>query len=187
MGLLALWCDDAMPAANDLHVLLVDDNRQMRVLLRSMLRAAEIGQVSEAGDAVQAFKMLTQARVDLILLDWKMQPVDGLAFTQMVRRAPNSPNPYVTILMLTAHTEIHRVAAARDAGVNGFLRKPVSAHLLFERMTSALTVPRQFVDAGDFFGPDRRFGALKGYGGPLRRSGDTCDDMLDVEDVRLSA
>ncbi len=176
-----------MAAANDLHVLLLDDNRQMRVLLRSMLRAAGIGQVSEAADAVQAFKLMAQARLDLLLVDWKMQPMDGLAFTRMVRRAPNSPDPCATILMLTAHTEIHRVAAARDAGVNGFLRKPVSADLLFERMTSALTDSRQFVDTGDFFGPDRRFGALKSYGGPLRRRSDGCDDTFDIEDVRLSA
>ena len=176
-----------MAAANDLHVLVVDDNHQMRVLLRSMLRAAGVGCVSEAGDAAKAFVMMNEARVGLILVDWKMQPMDGLDFTRMVRRASNSPNPFVPILMLTAHTEIHRVAAARDAGVNGFLRKPVSASVLFERMTSALTDPRQFVETGDFFGPDRRFGALKGYSGPLRRSSDTCDDTLDLDDLRLSA
>ena len=176
-----------MAAASNLHILLVDDNRQMRFLLRSLLRAAGIGQVSEAGDVAQAFKVLMSAPIDLIVVDWKMQPVDGLAFTRMVRRAPNSPNPYVTILMLTAYTEIHRVAAARDAGVSGFLRKPVSARLLFERMTSALTDSRLFVNAGDFFGPDRRFDAAKGYGGPFRRTSDVGGGMLDIEDMRIRA
>lgn len=177
-----------MVAANDLHVLLVDDNRQMRMLLRSLLRAAGIGQVSEADGAEQAFELMTMSPIDLILLDWKMKPMDGLAFTRLVRQSPTSPNPYATILMLTAHTEIHRVAAARDAGVSGFLKKPVSAHLLFERMTSALADVRMFVRASGFFGPDRRFGALPGYCGPLRRSSDSDGaNTFDVEDVRLIA
>lgn len=177
-----------MASANDLHVLLVDDNRQMRMLLRSLLRAAGVGQVSEADSAEQAFELMTMSPIDLIVLDWKMKPMDGLAFTRMVRQAPTSPNPYATILMLTAHTEIHRVAAARDAGVSGFLKKPVSAHLLFERMTSALADARMFVRAGAFFGPDRRFGALPGYRGPLRRSSDGENmNTFDVEDVRLIA
>lgn len=177
-----------MASANELHVLLVDDNKQMRMLLRSLLRAAGIGRISEAEDADHAFALMTMQPIDLILLDWKMRPMDGLTFTRMVRQAPNSPNPYAAILMLTAHTEIHRVAAARDAGVSGFLKKPVSAHLLFERMTSALADDRMFVRAGPFFGPDRRFGALAGYSGPLRRASDTGKvDTFDLEDVRISA
>ncbi|MDX2276835.1 MAG: response regulator [Hyphomonadaceae bacterium] len=162
-----------MASPSDLHVLLVDDNRQMRTLLRSLLRAAGVGKISDAADADQAFQLMTESQIDLILLDWKMRPMDGLAFTRLVRQAPNSPNPYATILMLTAHTERHRVASARDAGVSGFLKKPISAHLLFERMTNALADDRMFVRAPGFFGPDRRFGALPGYGGPFRRASDT--------------
>ena len=178
-----------MAAANDIHVLLVDDNKQMRFLLRSLLRAAGVGQISEAADAAQAFEIMSLAPIDLILADWKMRPMDGLAFTRMVRHAANSPNPYATILMLTAHTEMSRVAAARDAGVSGFLKKPVSAHLLFERMASALADDRSFVRAGEFFGPDRRFGALPGYDGPLRRADDKArGETLDIDDdVRLRA
>lgn len=171
-----------MSSATDLHVLLVDDNKQMRILLRSLLRAAGVGHISEAEDADGAFALMAGSPVDLILLDWKMKPMDGLSFTRLVRQAPNSPNPYATILMLTAHTEAHRVAAARDAGVSGFLKKPVSAHLLFERMTSALADDRIFVRAGAFFGPDRRFGAIPGYDGPLRRSTDegNTPDTVDL-------
>ena len=176
-----------MSTLNDIHVLVVDDNKQMRFLLRSLLRAAGVGRISEAAHAARAFETMAQTPIDLLLVDWKMQPVYGLAFTRKVRLAANSPNPYVTILMLTAHTEASRVAAARDAGVTGFLKKPISAQLLFDRIGSALTNPRVFVRTQDFFGPDRRFGAMPGYAGPLRREADgvmPAADMVDIDDVR---
>ncbi|MGE0596759.1 MAG: response regulator [Hyphomonadaceae bacterium] len=176
-----------MRTISDIHVLIVDDNRQMRFLLRSLLRAAGIGRVSEASNAAQAFDVMTMWPVDLVLVDWKMRPTDGLTFTRMIRHASNSPNPHVTILMLTAHTEASRVAAARDAGVSGFLKKPISAQLLFDRIGGALTDSRVFVRTHDFFGPDRRFGATAGYCGPFRRATDRAGagEMIDLDDEAM--
>jgi DNA-binding response OmpR family regulator len=101
----------------------------------------------------------------------------------MLRRDADSPNPYAPVLMLTAHTEASRVEAARDAGVTGFVKKPISARLLFERITSALTDTRMFVRSADFFGPDRRHGQDPNYAGPLRRASDRVD-TVDVDDER---
>jgi DNA-binding response OmpR family regulator len=122
--------------------------------------------------------------VNLVLADWKMQPTDGLAFTHMTRWQADSPNPYVPILMLTAHTEASRVAAARDAGVTGFVKKPISARVLFERMASALTDTRVFVRTADFFGPDRRHTEARDYAGPFRRGTDRGQvAMVDIDDA----
>ena len=105
----------------------------------------------------------------------------------MLRWDDDSPNPYVPILMLTAHTEASRVAAARDAGVTGFVKKPISARLLFERIASALTDARMFVRSGDFCGPDRRRGQDSDYAGPFRRASDHADETVDVDDLRWRA
>lgn len=174
-----------MATLNDIHVLVVDDNKQMRFLVRCLLRAGGITKVTEAETGAQAFEVMRARPVDLIIVDWKMAPVDGLAFTNMVRRNHDSPNPYVPILMLTAHTEISRVAAARDAGVSGFVKKPISARLLFDRISSVLTDTRMFVRTGTFFGPDRRFGQDPHYAGPLRRDsdkGEEAGESLDLDD-----
>ena len=131
--------------------------------------------------------------VDLMIVDWMMQPMDGLAFTRMVRLKPNSPNPYVPILMMTAHTEASRVREARDAGVNGFLKKPISARVLFDRIASALTDNRAFVRTDAFFGPDRRHGVPAEYQGPFRRSTDadgergSWGETVDIDDTRWRA
>jgi len=180
-----------MTSLGDLHLLVVDDNAQMRHLVRALLRAGGIHRVTEAETANDALAVMRTHPIDLVLLDWKMAPIDGLAFARMLRWDTRSPNPYVPILMLTAHTEASRVAAARDAGVTGFVKKPISARLLFERLTSALTDTRMFVRSDDFFGPDRRHGMAPGYHGPRRRSTDQpgadAGETLDLDEMRFTA
>lgn len=177
-----------MNSLGNIEVLIVDDNQQMRMLTRALLRAAGVARIAEAGGALEAYDHLNRAPADIILVDWKMQPVDGIAFTKMVRLSADSPSPCVPILMMTAHTEVSRVAAARDAGVTGFLRKPISARILFERMSAALLDERMFIRTESFFGPDRRHGVLPSYDGPFRRATDRASqETLDVDDVRCSA
>jgi CheY-like chemotaxis protein len=174
---------------NDIHVLVVDDNKQMRILVRCLLRAGGISKVTDVETGAEALDVMRRQVIDLVIVDWRMAPLDGLAFTSMVRRDPASPNPFVPILMLTAHTELSRVAAARDAGVSGFVRKPVSARLLFDRISSALTDTRMFVRTDTFFGPDRRFSQDPYYAGPMRRESDEVrkSSALDLDDLRWSA
>jgi len=178
-----------MASISDIHVLVVDDNRQMRFLLRCLLRAGGVQDVTEANDAEEAFEVLRGRPVDLIIVDWMMQPINGLEFTRMIRWNADSPNPYAPLLMLTAHTEASRVAAARDAGVTGFVKKPISARVLFERVTNALTDTRMFIRTPSFMGPDRRRGLTPNYAGPFRRESDGSVgigalDTVDVDDGR---
>lgn len=177
-----------MASVSGVQVLVVDDKPQMRLLLRCLLRAGGVAHIHEAESARQAFEVMSATPIDLVIVDWMMQPIDGLTFTRMVRWDSNSPNPYVPLLMMTAHTEMSRVAAARDAGVNGFIRKPVSARILFERVTNALTDTRKFIRTDDFLGPDRRFGQAN-YEGPLRRETDGAApaDTVDLDDLHWRA
>lgn len=176
-----------MASVSDIHVLVVDDNRQMRFLLRCLLRAGGVYDVTEAASAEHAFDVMRTRPVDLLIVDWMMRPMDGLTFSRMVRWDRTSPNPYVPLLMLTAHTEASRVAAARDAGVSGFIRKPISARVLFERMTLALTDTRMIIRSDDFIGPDRRHCQMADYVGPFRRESDgrtvPSFDTIDLDDV----
>ncbi len=178
-----------MASVSDIHVLVVDDNRQMRFLVRCLLRAGGLYSISEAATADEAFDIMRASPVDLVIVDWMMQPIDGLAFTRMIRWDNDSPNPYVPLLMLTAHTEASRVAAARDAGVTGFVKKPISARLLFDRVSNALTDARAFIRTEEFFGPDRRHGLTAGYAGPYRRATDRggAIDTVDLDDARWRA
>src|SRR5262245_36756210 len=76
---------ERMTSLSDIHVLVVDDNAQMRFLLRCLMRAGGIFNVTEAETGGQAFEVMRASQVDLIILDWKMAPIDGLALARMLR------------------------------------------------------------------------------------------------------
>jgi two-component system chemotaxis response regulator CheY len=164
------------PAFESLKVLVVEDNQHMRSLLRSLLNSLGVREVYEAGNGGAALDVLREKKCDLILSDLAMQPMDGLEFTRDVRSSDKSSNPFVPIIMITGHTEKHRVMAARDAGVTEFLAKPITAQSLFSRIAEIVERPRAFVRADSYFGPDRRRRTVENYAGPWRRH----DDFNDV-------
>jgi two-component system chemotaxis response regulator CheY len=139
-----------------LSILVVDDNDHMLALVRRLLAAMRIENVKLADDAPSAFTAMKAMPPDLIILDWNMIPVNGLDFLAAVRRDANSPNPEVPILMLTAHTELHRILAARDAGVNWVLAKPISFKGLYDALVLIVESDRAFVKSEVYVGPDRR-------------------------------
>jgi two-component system chemotaxis response regulator CheY len=150
-------------------ILIVDDNQHMRGILKELLRAAGVNDIKEASDPVEAFEYMKASSVDLLLVDLAMPLIDGVEFTKMIRTSEDSPNPFLPIIMITGHSERSRVNAARDAGVNEFLVKPVTAKSLMERLTLIVNKPRNFVKSKLYFGPDRRRRPDPNYGGSERR------------------
>ena len=164
-------------AFDHLKALVVEDNQHMRTLLRSLLNALGIAVVFEAANGEDAFVLLRDKQPDIVLSDLSMKPMDGIDFAREVRMSKSSPNPYIPIIMVTGHTERHRIEAARDAGVTEVLAKPITAANLFQRIGEIVDRPRPFVKASDYFGPDRRRHAVEGYAGPFRRRDDFENDL----------
>lgn len=160
-----------------LKALVVEDNQHMRALLRALMSALGITTVYEATNGDDAFEILRDRKPDVILTDLSMKPINGIEFTLQVRNATSSPNPYIPIIMVTGHTERHRVEAARDAGVTEILAKPITAQNLFSRIGEIVDHPRPFVKSVDYFGPDRRRHRAEDYAGPFRRREDFEDDV----------
>lgn len=152
----------------NLNILLVEDDPSMRLLLRDMLNAFGVDKIVPVSDGTKAFAELRQFPADIIITDWVMEPLDGIDFTRMVRTAPDSPNPFVPIIMLTSQGAYDRVQEARDTGVTEFLIKPVTANALYSRIGNVIQKPRQFVRVSEYFGPDRRR-TMKNFRGEDRR------------------
>ena len=147
-----------MPSVDfaSLAVLIVDDNRHMRTVVRTILEAMGIKQIREAADGADALQKFALFPADLIICDRVMQPMDGVELVQRVRTGAESPNPYVPIIMLTAHTEVARIVEARNAGVHEVLAKPISAKALAERIAALFENPRPFIRSAAYFGPTQR-------------------------------
>lgn len=156
-------------------ILIVDDMKPMLGLTKSILGILGFKEIYDASNGEEAFNLLCKHDPDIVVTDWMMEPMDGLEFTRMIRKSPLSPNPYVPVLMMTGFSSRLRVEEARDIGITEFLVKPFSSRDLYTRIVQIIEKPRQFVDAGTFFGPDRRRKLSDNYGGPRRRGGDEGD------------
>lgn len=141
---------------SDFRTLIVEDHPHMRALLRPVVRAIVGGDVIEARDGTEALELMRAHVFHLVLVDLKLPLLDGLELIRLIRTADDSPYPTVPILVVSAYGTRAMAAAARDAGANAFVTKPVSAQRLHGHIDKVLRDDRPFVRAPNYFGPDRR-------------------------------
>ncbi|QZT35361.1 response regulator transcription factor [Caldalkalibacillus thermarum TA2.A1] len=117
---------------NKFHILIVDDEWNMRNLLRIHLTKAGF-QVSEAKNGQEALELLEQQNVDLIILDLMMPDMDGLDVCAKIRQTKQTP-----ILMLTARTDTRDKVEGLNVGADDYLTKPFEAEELVARVHALL-------------------------------------------------
>lgn len=155
-----------------LRLLVIEDNPNMRRLVRTLVNGLGCREVMEAEDGAAGLELFRENAPDIVVSDWMMPIMDGLDFTRAVRSPTRSANPYVPIIILSGYSERSRVVQARDAGVTEFIVKPVSPKSLYQRLVNVVVNPRPFVETKTFFGPDRRRTSGANYSGPRRRKGE---------------
>jgi len=143
-------------AFDQLRFVVVDDNAHMRRILRTMLRAFGSREIYEAEDGASGLEAVEGYQPDILITDLKMPIFDGIELIQMIRNPDGFSQAYLPIIVLSAYSEKDRVIAARDAGANEFLCKPVSAATLYGRVENIIKNPRPFIRTNNYFGPDRR-------------------------------
>jgi two-component system chemotaxis response regulator CheY len=168
---------------NLLKVLLVDDNHHMRVMLSEILRALGVRTILEANDGTEALQMLRTQRVDIIMTDLAMAPLDGIDFVRLLRKSTGASQT-TPVIMITGHSTAAKVNEARNAGVDEFLAKPVTARGVLDRVGLVIDHPRAYVRTPTYFGPDRRRHRCDAnWEGPWRRVTDTPDDQAAVQEI----
>ena len=107
-----------------LDVLIVDDHEPMRAMLRKVLERAGVNSVRDAASGANALNLLRQHTAQLILVDQTMPEMDGLTLVERVRADPSCTD--TRIVMLTGRADAAHAEAARKAGVDAVLVKPVA-------------------------------------------------------------
>ncbi|RIK98011.1 MAG: hypothetical protein DCC71_21310 [Proteobacteria bacterium] len=126
-------------------VLVVDDDRLARTLLRDALEAQGFA-VSEAATGAEAIAAFERQRPAIVLLDLHIPAPDGFAVCRELRaRHPNDATP---ILMATADEDPHAADEAYAAGATDFVVKPVRAPLIGHRIRHLLRGARALIDLG---------------------------------------
>lgn len=120
-------------------MLIVDDSSHMRKLIQGLLYALGVGEVVLASDGEDAWSKYLKHKPDVVITDAAMAPTDG--FT-LARRLRDVETPYmVPIIMISAHTELSAIEKARDVGITEFIRKPLVARALYERLIAVVNRP----------------------------------------------
>jgi DNA-binding NtrC family response regulator len=123
--------DTAMMHAG--RVLLVDDDADLLRLLSLRLEAAGY-LVDKAASAEAALSALAVRRADVLLTDWRLPGMDGMALFELVKKS----YPSMPVIMLTAHGTVPDAVDAVSRGVFGYLVKPFDSAALLTKVEQAL-------------------------------------------------
>lgn len=117
---------------NSANILVVDDEPQIRRVLRSTL-STQGYVITEAKTGEEALESLRKERPDLVLLDMNMPGMGGVETCREIRRASDAP-----IIMLTVRNAERDKVAALDAGADDYVVKPFGIEELLARIRAAL-------------------------------------------------
>lgn len=118
--------------ARSLRVLVVDDQMSMRALMRSYLRKLGFETIDEADSGKAAFLELGKRPYNLVISDFNMENGTGLELLVNMRKHPVLKR--VPVIMVTGNSDSGSVQAVVQAGVNGYVVKPVSQDALNARI-----------------------------------------------------
>ncbi|MBJ6765855.1 response regulator [Myxococcaceae bacterium JPH2] len=112
------------PPATRQRVLLVDDSRSIRTLLKLYLMERGF-EFLEANSAEEALAVVRHEPLDLVITDFNMPGVNGASFVRLLRLSDNPRVRKMPVLMMTSDERPQHVQAEGvAAGVSAFLRKP---------------------------------------------------------------
>lgn len=113
-----------------MNVLIVDDSRAMRMIVRRTLRQAGFDKlkVAEAENGKEALQRIKEKKPDLILSDWNMPELDGMGLLRTLR----NHKVYIRFGFVTAQGSPAMRERARSAGANFLISKPFTPETFAE-------------------------------------------------------
>lgn len=124
--------------AADLDVLIVDDHEGMRTLLTRVLVRVGVQRVRQAANGADALAALSVRPASLVLVDRNMPGMSGLAFVTAVRA--DAALAHARIIMISGDVSAEHREAARAAGVDVVLEKPISPRDLLSAIETLFAV-----------------------------------------------
>ncbi|HHT7189204.1 response regulator transcription factor [Bacillus cereus group sp. Bc222] len=114
------------------HILVVEDDQEIQELIKQFLMTQQYT-VIVASDGLEGMKQFNKQSLDLILLDVMMPNLNGFEVAKMIRSQSNIP-----IIMLTALEEEQDQMKGFDLGIDDYITKPFSFHVLMRRVEAVL-------------------------------------------------
>ena len=138
-----------LSAIQDLSFLVVDDSDRIRQMTTKVLKDAGVKKISESVNGAEAWKLLQQQPVDVVLCDWIMPELTGIELVQKIMQIESLAQK-TTFLMLTTVNDKASIVEALSVGVRGYLIKPFSRKQLLEKVFFATEWLRKEQQSGRF-------------------------------------
>nr|WP_310600493.1 response regulator [Desulfobulbus sp.] len=152
-----------MPIQAKAKVLIVDDERVHRFMLRSMF--AEWGwDTTEADDGTTAVAAVEQGPFDAILMDVRMTTMDGMEALQRI----HAINPAIPVVIMTAFSSVDSAVAAIKQGAHDYLTKPLDFDRLRTTLEVAMGHRQRDADSHDIGQPFGNDGRIIGKSAPMQ-------------------
>jgi two-component system chemotaxis response regulator CheY len=115
-----------------MRVLIVDDSRAMRAMLRSIM--VDLGFTTlEAGNGREALEVVAaNPGIELTLVDWNMPEMDGLEFVKALRA--DRKNAEIKVMMVTAENDMAKMARALMVGADEYAMKPLTRDAIIGKL-----------------------------------------------------
>ena len=120
----------------DTKILAVDDSPTMRRIIVNTLKRAGYNNVVEAADGHEALEKLVSEGINLVITDWNMPQMDGLALVKTLRNSDEYRE--LPVLMITTRSVREDIVKALKAGVNNYIVKPFSPETLRAKIEEVL-------------------------------------------------
>lgn len=121
-----------------MKIMIVDDSSTMRRILKNCLAKLNYEDVVEAGDGLEAQKVLEQNKdVGLALVDWNMPNMNGYELLQVIKSKDEYKD--IKVIMVTTEAEKTNVVMAIKAGAANYVIKPFTPEIIGEKISSTLT------------------------------------------------
>ncbi len=117
---------------NHTKFLIVDDTMGVQERITNILRNLGFINVDEAEDGPLALQKLQANHFDFVITNWQMPTMDGLTMLRKIRAEEQLKN--IPVLMVAAEVKKKHILDAANAGANGFLARPFTAAVLFEKL-----------------------------------------------------
>ena len=124
------------------HILIVDDNDELRQFLKNSLK--DEYKITEAGDGIQGIQKAKEVFPDLIISDVMMPDMDGLQFCRELKN--DIETSHIPFLLLTAKSTLDSEIEGIDSGADFYFRKPVSIKLLGLTLRNIFQQKQKLID-----------------------------------------
>ena len=116
------------------NVLIVDDSLSMRAVIKRTIKASgfHIGNIFEAQNGIEALNILNEEWLDLVLTDYNMPEMDGLALITEMKKSENMQD--IPTVMITTEGSRQRVAEFMAKGAADYIKKPFTPEEIRQKL-----------------------------------------------------